>query len=142
LLGTSVAEIHRYPLRPEGFEEPLFPTLESRQAIMEHLLDAPWLRRASELRGCTGEAAHAFEEPVSLESRDGRVSVVRFRAGRRCSWRRRRIIGCLDRWRTVRGWWDEGGIDRLFFRVLLSGDLVAELARERSGGWFLVGVVD
>jgi hypothetical protein len=23
---VSVSEIHAYPLRPEGFEEPLFPT--------------------------------------------------------------------------------------------------------------------
>ena len=45
-METSVAEIHAYPARPEGFEEPLFPTRESRLAVAEHLLRAPWLGRA------------------------------------------------------------------------------------------------
>ena len=48
-MEASVAEIHAYPARPEGFEEPLFPTRESRLAVADHLLDAPWLSRASEL---------------------------------------------------------------------------------------------
>jgi hypothetical protein len=47
--GVGVSEIHRYPLRPEGFEEPLFPTATSRKAVAAHLLRAPWLRRASEV---------------------------------------------------------------------------------------------
>ena len=38
--GTSVLEIHRYPLRPEEFEEPLFPTTASKRAIAGHLLEA------------------------------------------------------------------------------------------------------
>ncbi len=38
MLETSVSEIHGYPLRPEGFEEPLFPSRESRLAVGEHLL--------------------------------------------------------------------------------------------------------
>ena len=40
-MKASVSQIHSYPLRPEGFEEPLFPTLESRRAVAEHLLQAP-----------------------------------------------------------------------------------------------------
>src|SRR5215212_9901454 len=50
LLATTVSEIHRYPLRPPGFEEPLFPTREFRRAVAEHLASAPWLSRGSELR--------------------------------------------------------------------------------------------
>ena len=46
-MEASVSEIHCYPLRPEGFEEPLFPTRESRLAVLDHLLRAPWLSRAS-----------------------------------------------------------------------------------------------
>jgi hypothetical protein len=45
--GASVSEIHRYPLRPEGVEEPLFSTQEFRREIADHLLRAPWLSRAS-----------------------------------------------------------------------------------------------
>ena len=58
--STSVSEIHAYPLRPEGFEEPLFPTAASRREVAEHLLGAPWLVRACEVanRGA-GEAARA-----------------------------------------------------------------------------------
>ncbi len=55
---VSVSEIHAYPSRPEGFEEPLFPTAESNRKIAEHLLEAPWLFRASELERKTGGAAH------------------------------------------------------------------------------------
>lgn len=62
---------------------------------------------------------------------------------RRCSWQRRRVVEVLDRWREVRAWWEEGSsIDRLVFKVLLAGGPVVEVARERSGEWLLVGVVD
>ncbi len=43
----------------------------------------------------------------------------------------------------MRAWWyEETRTDRFAFRVLLVGGAVAELALERSGGWFLVGVAD
>ena len=145
MLGITVSEIHAYPLRPKGFEEPLFPTAASKRAIAEHLLGAPWLSRASELRGRTGGAARALEEPIGLGNSSGRGEVVRSREGRGCrpSWRRRRVEKILDRWRWVGDWWDaDHSVDRVFFRVLLSGGVVVDLARERSGEWFLVGVVD
>lgn len=145
---TSVSEIHAYPSRPEGFEEPLFPTAASRRAVAEHLLGAPWLARACELasRGA-GDAAHAFEEPVEVKVlRGGRTYVVR--CGRDLGRRRRpgrRVIEVLDRWREVSGWWKGSRYpDRIVFRVLLSGGAVADLAREKGepGGWLLVGLVD
>jgi hypothetical protein len=141
--ASGVSEIHACPLRPPGFVEPLFPTLSSRKAVAEHLLGEPWLCRASELKGHAGETAHAVEETVELRGACGRVEIVRAWGGRKGSWRRRRVVEVLDRWREVRGWWDEARrTDRLVFRVLLSGDLVVDLARERSGGWAIVGVVD
>ncbi len=145
LLGIAVSEIHAYPLRPKGFEEPLFPTAASKRAIVEHLLEAPWLSRASELQGRTGGAARALEEPIGLRNSSGRVEVVRSRGGRRChpSWRWRRVEKVLDRWRWVGDWWDaDHSVDRVIFRVLLSGGAVVDLARERSGGWSLIGMVD
>jgi hypothetical protein len=143
LLGIDVSEIHAYPTRPEGFEEPLFPTAESNGKIVEHLLNAPWLSRASELRGRTGEVAHALDEPVELDDSREQTELVRPNAPRRCSWKRRRVVEILDRWREVGWWWDEDRqVDRLVFRVLLSGGIVVDLAQERSGGWFLVGMVD
>ena len=144
--GASVAEIHAYPSRPRGFQEPLFPTAESKRAVVEHLLEAPWLTRASEIEGHGGEAAHALHEPIELRRFQGRTELVRpreARGERRCSWGKRRVIEILDRWREVGEWWnEERAIDRLVFRVLLSGGTVVNLARERSGGWYLMGVVD
>lgn len=145
LLGIEVSKIHAYPLRPEGFEEPLFPTAESNRIIAEHLLEAPWLSKASEVEERTGGAAHVLEEPVELRKLSGRVEVVRPHEDRRCrsSWRRRRIENVLDRWRAVGGWWDaDRRVDRVVFRVLLSSGAVVDLARERCGDWLLVGVVD
>jgi hypothetical protein len=142
----DVAEIHAYPLRPEGLEEPLFPTTESNREIAEHLLEASWLSRASELEGRTGGDAHSLEEPVEVRNPPVRVEVVRRgEAKRRCrsSWRRRRVVRVLDRWRRISGWWDaDHHVDRMVFRVLLSGGAVVDLAREHTGGWLLVGVVD
>ena len=144
MLDVSVSEIHHYPLRPPGFEEPLFSTACSRRAVAEHLLEAPWLGRASELVDRrTGECARAPIEPVELRRSRGRVEVLRPRRRGRCSWRRRRVAGVLDRWREVGRWWDEDRrTDRLVFRLLLSDGAVVELARERRGGWSLVGVAD
>ena len=141
---VTVSEIHRYPTRPKGFEEPLFPTAATRRAVMEHLLEAPWLSRASELRERPGDAGSAKlrEEPVELARRAGVVHVVRPH-GKRCSWRRRRVVEVLARWRCVSSWWDpRERVDRIVFRVLLSGGAVVDLALERSGGWLLAGVVD
>lgn len=146
MLGIDVSEIHTYPLRPEGFEEPLFSTADSKREIAEHLLKVPWLSRASELEGRTGGTAHVLEEPVELRSSFGRVDVVRLAGDRRChrlSWRRHRLEEVLDRWREVREWWDEDRhVDRMVFRVLLSGGAMVDLTRERSGDWLLVGLVD
>jgi hypothetical protein len=143
LQGVSVSGIHAYPLRPPGFEEPLFPTPSSKRVIAEHLLEAPWLRRASTAEGRTGEAVHALAEPIELRGSCGRVELIRVGGGGRCSWRRRRVAEVLDRWREIGDWWDEERCkDRLVFRVLLCGGAVVDLARERSGGWLLVGILD
>jgi hypothetical protein len=143
LQEVSVSGIHAYPLRPPGFEEPLFPTPSSRRTVAEHLLEAPWLRRASGLEGRAGEAARSLAEPVELRNLRGRIELIRRGGGGRCSWRRRRVAEVLDRWREIGEWWDENRRrDRLVFRVLLCGGAVVDLARERSGGWLLIGVVD
>jgi hypothetical protein len=145
LLATTVTEIHRYPLRPPRFEEPLFPTHESRRAIAEHLASAPWLSRGSELRRGNGQAAHSREEPAHVLWRaDGRAYLVR-RCGRgRRRTRKRRVVRVLERWREIGSWWDaEGRVDRLVYRVLLAGGSVVDLALERtSGEWLLMGVAD
>ena len=141
-MKASVTEIHRYPLRPEGFEEPLFPTRESRRAVLDHLLRASWLSLASELESRGGQAAHAGREPVEVEGRGGRVRISWSSGRGRCR-RERRIVEVLGRWREVRAWWDEErATDRSLFRVLLSDGSVVDLARENCGGWFLVGTLD
>ena len=141
-MEASVSEIHRYPLRPEGFEEPLFPTRESRRAVLDHLLRAPWLSRVSEMEERGGQAAHARYEPVELENRHGRVRVTWTSGGRRCR-KRRHVVEVLGRWREVRAWWDEARAkDWSLARLLLSDGSVIDLARENDGEWFLVGVTD
>lgn len=165
-MEASVSEIHQYPLRPDGYYEPLFSTAESRSEIAEHLLRAPWLSRASEIKGKDGRAvsgavngaignsAHVAEEPVLLRRyAGGRVEIVRPDAlrTRRCSWRRRRVVEVLMRWREVSSWWcDDEYVDRLMFRVVVDGDGIVDLALDcsearseaRSGEWTLAGIVD
>lgn len=136
-METNVSEIHRYPLRPDRFEEPLFPTPESKRAVAEHLLRASWLSRASEMEGKGGQAVHFRRESVEVENSfaGGRAWVL-WASGKR------RVVEVLDRWREVASWWDEArATDRTIVRVLLSDGAVVDLARECSG-WFLVGVVD
>jgi hypothetical protein len=144
LLTTTVSEIHRYPSRPPGFEEPLFPTAESRRAVAEHLARAPWLCRGSELRRGSGQAARCREEPAHVLRRaDGRAYLVRrCPNGRRT--RKRLVVRVLERWREVGPWWDaERRVDRLVFRVLLAGGAVVDLALEgTTGEWLVAGVVD
>jgi hypothetical protein len=143
-MEISVSEIHRYPLRPEGFEEPLFPTRESRRSVGDHLLRAPWLSRASEMEGRGGQAAHARREPVEVESSfAGGCARVSWPSGRRQCHKRRHVVQVLGRWREIRAWWDEERtIDRSLVRVLLSDGSVVDLARENGREWFLVGVAD
>ena len=143
LVEASVSEIHGYPLRPEGFEEPLFPGEASKRVVAEHLLRAPWLSRASEMKGRGGQAVHALREPVEIESSfaGGRVRVLWASGKRRCR-KKRWVVEALERWREIRAWWDEdAGVDRRVVRVLLSDGAVVDLAHE-SSGWFLVGIAD
>jgi hypothetical protein len=141
-MEASVSEIHRYPLRPDGFEEPLFPTRESRRAVLDHLLRASWLSLASEMEGRGGRAAHAGREPVEVKNHHGRVRIS-WTSGRRLCRKEHRIVEVLERWREVRAWWDEErATDRNLFRVLLSDGSVVDLALENGGEWFLVGTMD
>ena len=143
--GVGVSEVHHYPLRPEGFEKPLFPTSGSRRAVAKHLLRAPWLCRASEVErpGWGGQAVHVREEPVEVESRRGGVVLVaRGPGGRRRCRGERRVMETFARWREVGRWWsEEEARDRVVVRVLLSDGAVVDLARE-DGAWSLVGTVD
>jgi hypothetical protein len=141
-MKASVSDIHRYPLRPGGFEEPLFPTRESRLEVLDHLLRASWLSRASELEGRGGQAAHAGREPVEVKGRSGRVRISWSSGRTRCR-KERRIVEILGRWREVGAWWDEErATDRNLFRVLLSDGSVVDLARENGKEWYLVGTLD
>lgn len=140
-MEASVSEIHGYPLRPQGFKEPLFPTHESRRTVAEHLLAAPWLSRATEMASQGGQAVHVRREYVEIENRCGRMRVLWDSGKRRCR-KKRWVVEVLDRWREVRTWWDEdAGVDRAVVRVLLSDGAVVDLACEGSG-WYLIGVAD
>ena len=100
-MEASTSEIHRYPLRPEGFEEPLFPGTASRRAVAEHLLEASWLWRASEVAGNGGQAVHVRREFVEIERHCGRMRVL-WASGKRGCTKKRWVVEVLDRWREVR----------------------------------------
>lgn len=150
-MEASVSEIHRHPLRPPGWAEPLFLGRAAKKEIAEHLKESSgWLRKAGEVRA--GELGGAEEVCHVLVRPGGSAHLVR--AGRRpgpgCRRRRsskRRVARVVERWREVRGWWEPGrGTDRLCFRVLLSDGTVVDLALDRSGehagSWSLVRVLD
>ncbi len=156
-MEATVSQIHEYPLRPEGFEEPLFVTPESRKEIAEHLARSPWLWRASELlpeagtspagRSAAGRCAHYRTEAVEVcveVCRGHRAFLGRGRGrGSRRAPVKRPVVRVLESWREIRGWWCEDGRDRVLYRVDLVGGGVMDLARDRlCGEWTLVGVVD
>lgn len=150
-MNASVTEIHRHPLRPDGFPEPLFLGRAAKKEIAEHLrASSGWLRRAGEARSgapdATGELCHVFARP------DGSAHLVR--AARPGCPRRRsqgtpgcakksRVALVVERWREVRAWWEpDRATDRLCFRVQLAGGAVVDLALDRAGSWSLVRVLD
>ncbi len=155
---VSVSEIRRHPLRPEGFEEPLFLGRAAKKEIAEHMREsAAWLKKASEARAGgppAGEPCHVLKRPdgsaylVNLEP--GGIRCRRRRRGVRA--RKRRVRGVIERWREVGCWWEPGGgTHRLCFRVLLGGPgeaqgAVVDLAFDRSGpkagSWALLLVLD
>ena len=153
-MDASVYEIHRHPLRPAGFAEPLFLGPGDKKKIADHLARSGWLGKAgdgvpgADELGGTGEVCHVLARP------DGSAHLVRgfagrpgcrpkgFARGRRCV-ARRRISGVIERWREVRRWWEPNrGADRLCFRLRLSDGAVVDVALDRSGSWSLVRVHD
>lgn len=157
-MEASVSEIHRHPLRPAGFAEPLFLGRAVKKKIAEHLSESSgWLGKAGEVSagepGKAGEACHVFRRP------DGSAYLVRVgRPGPACRRRltgKRRVARVIERWREVGRWWSpEGGTDRLLFRVLLDGggdrgeaggavvDLALDRSGPRAGSWSLMRVLD
>lgn len=91
-MEATVSEIHKHPLRPAGYAEPLFHTPQSRKEILEHLARSRWLGKASEIargRRCKERTLRADEGAQPVET-------------------------VLASWREVDRWWEEGGgVDRL-----------------------------
>ena len=147
-MEASVSEIHRHPLRPSGFAEPLFLGREAKKEIAEHFREsARWLKGAGEARPGerAGGACHVYRG-AGGEAWLARPGCRRLRSRAN----KRRVRRVISSWREVRGWWETGGgVDRLLFRVLLDGGgagsesgAVVDLALERGYGWSLVRVFD
>jgi len=149
-LDASVSEIHRHPLRPPGYAEPLFLGPADKKEIAEHLSKSSgWLGKAAEAERPPAQPCHVLRRP------GGAAYVVRPGLSRRAQrtdrgtpgFAKRRVARVLERWREVRGWWEPGRrVDRLVFRLLLSGDAVVDVALERSGPrageWLWIGTLD
>ncbi|CAN5816427.1 hypothetical protein BH23ACT11_BH23ACT11_30130 [soil metagenome] len=141
-MEATVSQIHNYPLRPAGYEEPLFAGRMKKREVMEYFLQSDWITRASEIVSDMGYAARLRRDPVDLKrSADGSTVLIRV-CGRRRSVRSVRRV--LARWRQVRHWWkSDGGEDLVIYRLLLSDGAVVDVARDfGSGVWTLVGIVD
>ena len=97
-MDATVKEIHAYPLRPEGYAEPLFHDRQSRREILEHFSRSPWLWRASEAPRQAHQATEsAREAQEGGAGKEGRV---------------------IASWREVDRWWEpDGGVD-LVWRLL------------------------
>lgn len=141
-MEASVSEIHRHPLRPPGFAEPLFLGRAAKKEIAEHLSESSgWLGKAAEAERPPGRRCHVLRRP------DGAAYLVRqgsSRLARRQGFAKRRVARVLERWREVREWWEpKRRVDRLVFRFLLSGGAVEDVALERTTGeWLWVGTLD
>lgn len=93
-MDATVTEIHEYPLRPEGYAEPLFHGPASRKEIMDHLAESGWLSRASE--AVTEAITNARASP-SFPSRESPEAAA---------------YKVLASWREVDRWWEpDGGVD-------------------------------
>lgn len=115
-MEATVSEIHAYPLRPEGFAEPLFHSHKSRQQILDHLARSDWLFRASQAR-----SPEAPRPPRTLTD-DAAKETARIIA----SWRE------VDRW-----WQHDGGVDVIWRLVETPAgrqEARAKPLRERSAG--------
>ena len=148
-MDANVAEIHRHPLRPTGFAEPLFLGRSDKKEIADHLARSSWLGRVGDGVPAVGEPEEAGEVCHVLARPDGSAHLVRGFAGRpgcrrgRRRVTRRRVSGVIERWREVRRWWEPGrGTDRLCFRLQLSDGSVVDTALDRSGSWALLRVHD
>ena len=110
-MEATVSEIHRHPLRPEGYAEPLFHSHKSRKEILEHLARSRWLGKASELsvreRGARAYDYHSAASPDSQGSLGAKDPVARV----------------LASWREVDRWWEPGG----------GVDVVWRLVEDRGG---------
>lgn len=150
-MEASVSEIHRHPLRPPGFAEPLFLGRAAKKEVLEHLARSGWLGKASETGKPPEEPCHVFGRP------DGSAYLVRACRGyprRRTGFAKRRVRRVIERWREVGLWWEPGGgTDRLCFRVLLDGpgggspggavaDLALDRSEERAGVWSVTRILD
>jgi len=155
-MEATVSEIHAYPMRPRDFLEPLFWSMETKREVMEHFLEASWIKRASVTRSSgDGVAAHAFadsrREAVELRRRpEGRLELLRGCTETKGTKRRRSrklVVGLVERWREVRNWWEgAGATDVYVYRFVLAGGSVVDVARDPHvkgvGEWTLVGIVD
>lgn len=157
-MEATVSEIHEYPVRPEAYADPLFSTIESDRRVMEHLLRASWLKRASQHEALSSMVASGsgrlLAEPREVRVyRERGVPMMkvpdRCRKVRRCGVRSGAIRRVIERWREVFEWWEDGGgRDLDVYRVELSCGTIVDLARNRSvadgepGRWLLVGISD
>ncbi len=117
-MEATVSEIHAYPLRPEGYAEPLFHDRKSRKGILDHLAKSGWLWRACEM------PQPKRSEPVEpVDPELGRAKLAYANSER-----------VLASWREVDRWWEvDGGID-LVWRLVESGRGTQEIRAEPGAG--------
>ncbi|CAN5789400.1 hypothetical protein BH20ACT11_BH20ACT11_13870 [soil metagenome] len=126
---TTVSEIHAYPLRPEGYAEPLFHDSKSRKEILEHFARSGWLSRASEAPEIPKVTEVTEVTEVCSAPGSARASLVASSRGR-AEMEESRILAS---WREVDRWWEpDGGVD-VIWRLVESGRGKQEMRAEPVG---------
>jgi hypothetical protein len=118
---ATASEIHAYPLRPDGYAEPLFHSRRSRQEILEHFARSGWLSRASEAPR-TPEVC-SLAEPTRVSAATSSTGPVGVEASR-----------VIASWREVDRWWEPGGGVDVVWRLVESGRGKQEVMAESIRG--------
>jgi hypothetical protein len=126
---TTVSEIHAYPLRPEGYAEPLFHDSKSRKEILEHFARSGWLSRASEAPEAPVIPKVTEVTEVCSAPGPARVSLAASSRGRS----EMEESQVLASWREVDRWWEpDCGVD-VIWRLVESGRGKQEMRAEPVG---------
>lgn len=136
------ADIKHYNFHPPDERLTLFPTTESKSAVVVQLLEARWLSRAAALgAGSRTETSlgKRYDEPAAVRWDDDARTPAAF------IWRRRNwvIDEILATWVIEKYWWDDvRRASRSYWRVIAGGGVFDLYFDRIAGRWFMGAALD